>query len=420
MKAQSTFGIRFIIRKNKIKDGKVPVYASVTVNGKRIEISMKHYIALENWNSQKGQGRGMSSEVIQLNQYLLQVKSRLVESYRELQLQDKSLTAEMVKNKFLGVSKDRPTLLNLIDYHNKSMQGILAPGTLKNYYTTKKYLKKYILKKHKVQDYALEDLSYQFITDFEFFLRAHKPLDHQKPIGNNGVMKHLERLKKIVTMGTRMEWIEKDPFTHYKLKFHKTSREFLTAEELYSIEQKSFNIPRLLFVRDLFVFSCYTGLAYIDAIQLKPENISIGIDGENWLSIHRQKTHQPVRIPILPKAQKIIDTYKDNPKAINIGRVFPNISNQKLNSYLKEIADLCGIQKPLTFHIARHTFATTVTLTNGVPLETVSKLLGHSSIQMTQVYAKIVEKKVSQDMSNLRKTLNNLKEGEDKKQTCAI
>ncbi len=416
MKAQNTFGIRFIIRKNKIKDGKVPVYVSVTVNGRRVEISMKHSIALEDWNQQKEQGKGMSSEIKQLNQYLLQVKSRLVEYYRQIQLQGKVPTAELLKNYFLGVTEERPTLLKLIEYHNQSMQGVLATGTLKHYSTTEKYLKLYLKQKYKVRDYALADLSYEFITNYEYFLRALKPLDHKKPLGNNGVMKHLERLKKMVTMSARMEWIEKDPFIHYKLKFHKTTREFLTAEELESIEEKVISIPRLQFVRDLFVFSCYTGLAYIDAIQLKPESISIGIDGENWISIHRQKTHQPVRIPILPKAQEIINTYKDHPRAINANCVFPKISNQKLNSYLKEIADICGIQKPLTFHIARHTFATTVTLTNGVPLETVSKLLGHSSIQMTQIYAKIVEQKVSKDMSNLRDTLKHLKGNQNKNQ----
>ncbi len=336
MKAQNTFGIRFIIRKNKIKDGKVPVYVSVTVNGRRVEISMKHSIALEDWNQQKEQGKGMSSEIKQLNQYLLQVKSRLVEYYRQIQLQGKVPTAELLKNYFLGVTEERPTLLKLIEYHNQSMQGVLATGTLKHYSTTEKYLKLYLKQKYKVRDYALADLSYEFITNYEYFLRALKPLDHKKPLGNNGVMKHLERLKKMVTMSARMEWIEKDPFIHYKLKFHKTTREFLTAEELESIEEKVISIPRLQFVRDLFVFSCYTGLAYIDAIQLKPESISIGIDGENWISIHRQKTHQPVRIPILPKAQEIINTYKDHPRAINANCVFPKISNQKLNSYLKE------------------------------------------------------------------------------------
>ncbi len=414
MKAQNTFGISFLVRRGKTDNGKVYIYASIRVNSKRIEMSLKHSIDAKDWNGKKGQGIGNHPDIVKLNQYLLQVKSRLVECYRELQLDGEIITAELVKRKFIGEIKDPYTLLKLVDYHNKTMDGILAPGTLKNYYTTVKYLKSYINKRYRLSDYPLKKLSYQFITDFEHFLRTHKPLDHHNPIGNNGIMKHLERFRKIVTMGARMEWIDKDPFTHYKLKFKKPIRVFLTGEELTSIELKQLSIPRLKYVRDLFVFSCYTGLSYIDAIQLKPDDISIGIDGEHWIFIKRQKTDEPVRIPILPKAQEIIDSYKDNPKAININRVFPNISNQKLNSYLKEIADLCNIRKTLTFHVARHTFATTVTLTNGVPLETVSKLLGHSSVQTTQIYAKILEQKVSHDMSDLRKVLNQKKEVKNK------
>ena len=420
MKPKNTLGINFYVRKNKMKDNMVPIYLTITVNGKRVELSLKQFIAPDEWNAVKQQGRGTRPEILKLNQYIQQVRARITECYRELQLQGKVPTAAMVRNEFLGVSEERPTLLNLVEYHNRSMQGVLSPGTLKNYYTTEKYLKLYLKKKHRVQDFALADLSFLFITDFERFLRTYEPLDHHKPLGNNGVMKHLERLRKMVNMGAKMGWLEKNPFTYYQLKFHKTTREYLSAEELERIEQKAFSIPRLQFVRDLFVFSCYTGLAYIDAVQLKPENISIGMDGKNWISISRQKTRQPCRIPILPKAQEVLNTYKGHPRVLNAGRVFPNITNQKLNSYLKEIADLCGIQKPLTFHIARHTFATTVTLTNGVPLETVSKLLGHSSIQMTQVYAKIVEQKVSQDMSNLRSTLSQLKEGQNRGQSRVI
>lgn len=414
MKAQNTFGISFLVRRSKPDNGKVLIYASIRVNGKRIEMSLKHSIDAKDWSGKKGQGIGNHPDIIKLNQYLLHVKSRLVECYRELQLDGEIVTAELVKKKFIGEVEDPHTLLKLVEYHNKTMDGILAPGTLKNYYTTVKYLKSYIKKQYKLSDYPLRKLSYQFITDFEHFLRSHEPLDHQKPIGNNGVMKHLERFRKVVAMGARLEWIDKDPFVHYKLRFKRPIRTFLTAKELESIELKQLSIPRLKYVRDLFVFSCYTGLSYIDAIQLKPDDISIEIDGEHWIFIKRQKTDEPVRIPILPKAQEIIDSYKDNPKAININRVFPNISNQKLNSYLKEIADLCNIRKTLTFHVARHTFATTVTLTNGVPLETVSKLLGHSSVQTTQIYAKILEQKVSHDMSDLRKVLNQKKEVKNK------
>jgi len=223
---------------------------------------------------------------------------------------------------------------------------------------------------------------------------------------NNTVMKHIERLRKMIKMAIRYEWMEKDPFISFQQKFHRVERGFLFEEELKRIEEKEFSIPRLQYVKDLFVFGCYTGLAYIDVIQLSPENIQIGIDKQYWLFTNRVKTDNPVRIPILPVAMDIINKYKNDLKAIVQNRLFPNISNQKLNSYLKEIADLCQISKNLTFHLARHTFATTVTLTNGVPIESVSKMLGHSKISTTQIYAKVVEKKLGEDMKKLKERLN--------------
>jgi site-specific recombinase XerD len=202
-----------------------------------------------------------------------------------------------------------------------------------------------------------------------------------------------------------MEWVNKDPFAKYKQKFDKVNREFLSKEELAKIENRELSVVRLQWVRDLFVFSCYTGLAYIDTMRLSPANITIGIDSEYWLITKRQKTSNPVRVPLLPKALQIIDKYKGHPRALTEGTLFPVISNQKLNSYLKEIADLCGIHKNLTFHLARHTFATTIMLTNGVPIESVSKMLGHSKITTTQVYAKVIEQKLSVDMKTLKEKL---------------
>jgi site-specific recombinase XerD len=222
---------------------------------------------------------------------------------------------------------------------------------------------------------------------------------------NNTVMKHIERLRKMIKLAVRMEWLEKDPFTAHKAKFIKVQRGYLTQEELSLIENKSFGIERLQQVRDIFIFSCYTGLAYIDAINLKPSDIRKGIDGTDWIFTARQKTNMPVQVPILSKASENISKYKDNPRAKTSGTVFPVISNQKLNSYLKEIADLCNISKNLTFHLARHTFATTVTLTNGVPIESVSKMLGHTDIRTTQIYAKVVEMKISEDMAKLQNKL---------------
>ncbi len=218
-------------------------------------------------------------------------------------------------------------------------------------------------------------------------------------------MKHLERFCKMVNMAVRLEWVARNPFHAYQLKFDKVNRDYLTKDELERIESKEFHIIRLQVVQDLFIFSCYTGLAYIDVYNLTPGNLAKGQDGNLWIMTSRQKTNTAVKVHLLPKALEIIDKYKGHPQAIAEGKLLPTLSNQKLNSYLKEIADMCAILKPLTFHIARHTFATTITLTNGVPIESVSKMLGHTKLSTTQVYAKVVESKLSDDMAMLKTRL---------------
>ena len=219
---------------------------------------------------------------------------------------------------------------------------------------------------------------------------------------NNGVMKHLERLKKMVNLAIKLEWIIKNPFNQFQLKFDKYDRQFLTERELELIENTHYNNGRLERVKDCFIFSCYTGLSYVDVKELSLNQLARGIDGNYWIFTKREKTNETVKIPILPRALEIISKYKITSERLNDEKVLPLCSNQKANSYLKEIADLCGIKKNLTFHMARHTFATTVTLSNGVPIETVSKLLGHTKLSTTQIYARVVEKKVSDDMALLR------------------
>lgn len=209
----------------------------------------------------------------------------------------------------------------------------------------------------------------------------------------------------MVNLAIKLDWLEKDPFANFKKHFDKVERQCLTSEELSLLEKKVFKIERLKNVRDMFLFCCYTGLAFIDLAGLTPDNIVTGIDGGLWLYTSRAKTDTSVRVPILPQAKRIMDQYKDNPKAQSSGTVFPVLSNQRMNGYLKEIADICDISKKLTFHIARHTFATTVTLSNGVPIESVSRMLGHTSIRTTQLYAKVLEKKVSEDMGRLKERL---------------
>lgn len=405
MRSDNTFGIHFILRMNKVKDGKAPLYARLVVNGSRCEISLKRRVDLKDWNDSRGYAKPKSIDLKLLNNYLEEVRGQLTGCYSQLHLEKKLLNAELVKNNWLGNDKEEHSLNSLMEYHNIQMKEVLAPGTLKNYFTTVCYIKSFLRTRYKKADIFLSELNYQFISEFEMFLRKHTPKDHQKKLQNNGVMKHLERVRKMVKLAVRLEWISRDPFENFQLRFTKVEMGFLTKEELYSIQHKSFCISRLEWVKDLFIFSCYTGLAYTDVMQLAPSNIVIGIDGKYWIKTLRQKTDVQVNVPLLSTAHEIVEKYKIDPKALAKGLLFPAISNQKLNSYLKEIADICGITKNLTFHLARHTFATTVTLSNGVPIETVSKMLGHTKITTTQIYAKVVEKKVGEDMHVLENRL---------------
>ena len=401
MKNSHTFSILFWLKLANAKNGKAPLYARITVNGKRAELSLKRKLTISNWDPSKNRLKGLNDESKLINGYIKQVQAKLFGCYQKLSNNNKPFSSAIIKAHFLGENTNRYLISNIIEYHNEHMKSTLRWGTQKNYFTTHKYIFSFLKLKHKTTDIFLSELSYKFIIDFERFLRA------QKSMGNNTVMKHIERLRKMVSLAYKMEWIDKDPFIKFEAKYEKRERSFLTLEELQAIEKKKFNIPRLQLIKDLFVFSCYTGLSYGDVMGLTKDNLCIGIDRKQWIYSQRQKTSIPFKIPLLSKALQIIEKYELFPTCINKERLFPSISNQKLNSYLKEIADVCGITKNLTFHIARHTFATTITLSNGVPIETVSKLLGHSKITTTQIYAKVIERKVSDDMQKLHEVFEN-------------
>lgn len=404
MRKMNTFGIQFVIRLPKQqKNEMASVYARITVNGHRSEISLKAKILPNNWDEVRGKAKGKRDEIVKLNNHIERVRSLITDCYHQLIQERKHVTVEAVKSSYLGKDiKETITLLKLSEYHKQVETGKLAPGTMKNYTTTESYLKKFIKKQYRKDDISLECLNYKFILDFEIFLNNYEPVDHQKPLKNNGVMKHLERLKKLVNLAVTMDWLEKDPFSKYRLRFDKVERGYLSKEELIILINKRFAIERLQSVLDMFLFSCYTGLAYVDISKLSNMHICKGIDGNEWLMTSRQKTNTSVRVPLLPQALQLISKYKNHPSAVANNTLFPVITNQRMNGYLKEIADICEIKQNLTFHLARHTFATTVTLSNGVPIESVSKMLGHTSIRTTQIYAKVVEHKLSEDMQNLK------------------
>ena len=237
--------------------------------------------------------------------------------------------------------------------------------------------------KYKVDDLDIRKLNYQFMTNYEFWLKSVRKCDH------NTSMKYLSNFKKIVNICIKSGWLDRDPFVGFKMTKREVERPFLVDEELNRIIDKTFLMPRMSQVRDIFIFCCYTGLAYADVEKLTREEITTGIDGEKWIWTSRQKTESTTRIPLLPPALEILDRYKADPQCLNRKRLLPVLSNQKMNTYVKEIADACNITKKMTCHTARHIFASTVTLTNGVQIETVSKVLGHGNLKTTQHYVKI-------------------------------
>jgi site-specific recombinase XerD len=239
------------------------------------------------------------------------------------------------------------------------------------------------------------------VSEFEHFLLT------QHKLQNNTAHKYIKNLKKIMNMAVGLDWIPSNPFNQFKCSYHSPEREVLTPDELQKIMNKKLDSKRLEEIRDVFIFCCYTGFAYVDVYKFDKDAVTKGIDGENWIYTNRNKTGTKENVPLLPIPMQIIQKYKDDEYCVNYNKLLPVNSNQRYNNYLKELATICGIKKHLTTHIARHTFATTVTLANGVPIETVSAMLGHSSIRTTQIYAKVVEKKVSDDMKLLKQKFAN-------------
>ncbi|GGF73158.1 site-specific integrase [Wenyingzhuangia marina] len=402
MVSSNTYSLLTWLYTQKVEPGFATIYFRITINSKRANISLNKKVKIDSWDNSKSKFKGNSNEARIINQYLKEEESKIAKAYQELEYEEKLITAQLVKARYLGTDQKHKSLQDLITYHNQFVEKKIHKDTLRSYKTSQKYLWSYINEKLNTSNIYLKELDYQFLLGFETYLRSYQPTNGQLKIQNNTVMKHIQRLRKMIKMAVELEWINKDPFIRFSPTIEKKQREYLTENELNKIQNYHSKIERLRLVKDLFLFSCYTGLSYIDIRNLSPDNIAKGIDGNNWIITKRQKTGISVKVPLLEPAEKLIKSSTENYRKIDFNKIFPTISNQKVNSYLKEIADCCGITKNLTFHMARHTFATTVTLSNGIPIETVSKMLGHTKLTTTQIYAKIIDKKVSEDMSILR------------------
>ena len=390
--------------------GRSPIYARIIVNRKIAVLALKRSVDPKKWDEHRQRVKGNIAESRQLNSYIDQIRSKILEIQQDILRKGISYTARLIKDIYTGKHSVSSTLLDLFRDHNKKMS-VLAeqgheytPGTLERYETTLRHVQEFLASRGQ-DDVRLSELSLKFVHDFEFFLKT------RRNCSNNTTVKYIKNLHKIVLIAYRNEWISRDPFLGYKGRLEKVDREVLSAAELEAIEQKEIPINRLSQIRDIFVFSCYTGLRYSDIFRLNRTHIKIYPEGENWLEIETKKTREKVRIPLLPVPLEIIKRYENHPVCQRTGILLPVLSNQKTNVYLKELAVITGIDKNLTFHTARHTFATTVTLLNGMPIETVSKLLGHTQIKTTQIYARVLDEKISKDMKALREKLNTVKQG---------
>lgn len=397
----TSVSILFYIKRAKVNNlGVCPIYTRVTVNAKRFEFSTNKSINPDKWSSEGSKVKGTNEEARTINGHLDYLKNQILQAEKKLIKKDISVTSENLKNELFGLTESKRMLVPIFQDHNNKIKELVgkeyASGTLERYTTSLKHTIEFMQWKYNVSDIDITKIDHAYITDYEFWLRSIRNCN------NNTAVKYIKNFNKIIKLCLANDWLEKNPFANYKAKVKEVERVYLTEDEIQSLINKDFNTERLSLVRDIFLFSCFTGLSYIDVKNLTKSHISYGIDGEQWIFTHRQKTESASKIPILPVTQMIIDKYENHPQCNNEDKLLPILSNQKMNAYLKEIAGVCKIEKELTFHIARHTFATTVTLTNGVPIESVSKMLGHKNLRTTQHYAKVLDRKVSEDMMRIK------------------
>jgi len=390
----------FFLKKNKKHQRKpLAIYLRITVDGKRAEISTGKSVERSSWMPKAGRAKSYSQNAKRLNSELNQIECNLLEAYHSMVRRSETITAASLKNNYLGVEDDPRMLVGIFQQHNCRMAELVpkefAPGTLERYKTSLTHTIEFMESKYGEPDVNILRIDHEFISEFDFFLR------HIRGCSNNTTVKYLRNFRKIIRLCIANGLLNKDPFAMYREKIVQTQRVFLYEEELRALMNKEFSTDRLIRVRDIFLFCCFTGLAYADVRKIGPQNVFTDEGDRPWIAVNRTKTSAPSNVPLLPAAIQIIEKYQEHSYCKAKNRLLPVLSNQKMNSYLKEIADCCGIRKELTFHTARHTFATTVTLNNHVPIETVSKMLGHRNISATQHYAKLLDKKILHDIQPL-------------------
>jgi len=400
MKVNQELSILFWLWKAKqTKDGMVPIYVRITVNGLRDGFSSGKKIHADYWNEETGFAVRACKDAVSINNYITKTSKDLERCYNELCDEHDDVTAKMVKNAFLFRPEPKPTLMKAFQVHNDEFAERVTKnkgtkGTLMRYERLQVKTLAYLKKKFNVTDIILEEMQYSFASGFYHYLLM-------QDIDENASMKYVKTLKQVLTKAVNEGMIVHNPINNFKCPYKDPERDHLEMDELIKMYDKHISSRRIAEVRDVYVFCCFTGYAFETVYALEPENVFVGVDGGLWITKNRAKSGTEETVPLLPIALEIIERYKDHPYCVNENKLLPVNCNQRFNSYLKELADICDIDKHLTTHTARHTFATTITLENDVPIETVSKMLGHKDIRTTQIYARMTKRKISNNMKML-------------------
>ena len=406
---RDSFRVLFFLKKTTLlKNGEASVCMRITVNGTRVENNIRKSIDPALWSQAKETARGKSRRACDLNTYIEEARIKLYQIFCELEQQNRPVTAHLLQELFFGQEKPEEvrTLLGTMQEHNDQCRALVGTDyaliTVRRYESCRRYLAELIRQRYGKEDLPLTEVNGELVRAFAFYLKT------EKGCQQNTVIRYMKCLKKITNLARANDWMAKDPFLGIRFHEKEVVREFLTMDELQTIYRKEFPLERLTLVRDVFIFAAFTGLAFIDVQQLAPEHIVRDNNGNLWIRKPRQKTKNMCNIPLLDIPQEILCKYADHPTCRKKGVLLPVPCNQKMNSYLKEIADICMIRKNLTTHCARHSYATSVCLANGVSLENVAKMLGHSNIKMTQHYARVLDSSILRDMMQVGRAISKL------------
>ena len=402
---RTTFGVLFFINKAKLlKSGEAGIYIRISAHGKRTEVNIKRSVDVSAWDQSKEMVKGRDRRSNETNDCIRALKLKTLTIHRDLELKGKFFTSRLIMDMVFNAQDIQKTILTIFRKHNDDCRKLIGIDyvkiTITRFDNCCKYIENVILEQYGKEDMNLNELDGELVRNFEIYLKT------VRGCAQNTVIRYMKCFKKITNLAIVNEWMYHNPFNGIKFQAKEVIKDVLSKEEIGRLMKKEFECDRLNYVRDVFLFSIFSGLAYVDVYNLRAEHLTTDNNGDIWIRKTREKTDQMCNIPLLSIPKMLIERYKDRPTCVKSDRLLPVASNQKMNSYLKEIAIRCDINKHLTTHTARHTYASVVCLANGVTMENVAKMLGHADIRMTQHYAKVMDSSIKRDMMNVDQVFN--------------